>query len=230
MNDVALGIPQNLVLNMARVLDEFLNVHPAVAEGLFGFRARSVKALKQGHIIMRYAHAAPATTGHRLDHHGVADLLSHGASRILIFHHPIGSGRHGHIGPRSQLAAGLFVAKSIHHRRTRADERDVAALAHLSKASVLGKETVPGMDGINVGNLRCANDAVALEITFIAGTGPNTDRLISHLDMHGVGVGLRIDCDGANIQLAAGAHDTHGNLPTISYKNLFEHETGGGCG
>ena len=45
MNDVALGVAQNLVLNMARILDEFLDVHPAISEGLFRLRARGVEAL-----------------------------------------------------------------------------------------------------------------------------------------------------------------------------------------
>ena len=45
MNDVAFGVAQNLVLNMARVLDEFLDVHPAIAESFLRLRARGVKAL-----------------------------------------------------------------------------------------------------------------------------------------------------------------------------------------
>ncbi len=138
VNDIAMRVTQNLKLNVPRILDEFFDVNPAVAKHHFRLAPRGVIAFQQRNFIVRHAQATPTATRHGLDHHGVANLLGHAARRRLVLHHAVAAGRHRHAGAFGQFAAGLFVAKRIHHRRARADERDVATLAHLGKARVFG--------------------------------------------------------------------------------------------
>ena len=83
VDNVALGVAEDLELDVVRVLDEFLDVNPAVAERFFGLAAGGVVALNQRDVVVGRAHPASATAGHGLDHHGVADFLGD-LERLLL--------------------------------------------------------------------------------------------------------------------------------------------------
>ena len=131
--------------------------------------------------------------------------------------------RHRNPGSLSQFATGLFVTKNFHHLSTGANEGDFAILAYISEVRVFRKEPVAGMNGINVAYFRRTHDTVNAQIAVGTGAFPDAHCLIGHLHVHGVGVGLRINGDGANVQFAAGANDAHGDFTAVGNEDFLEH-------
>ena len=228
VDDVALGIAQDLELDVARVLDEFLDVNPAVAERLLRLAAGGVVALDEGDIAVRGAHALAAAAGHGLDHDRVADLLGDLQCLLLGVDDVLGAGGDWHAGLAGQLAAQRLVLEGVHRGRFRPDKADVAALANIGEVGVLGEEPVAGMDGVDVLHLGGGDDAVDPQVAFAAGGSADADRVVGHLGVHRVCVRLRVDGDGADVQLPAGADDPDGDLPAIGYQYFLKHSVGPG--
>ena len=150
MNDVALAVAENLKLDVARVLDEFLDVNPAVGKGLFGLAAGGVVALDQRDVVVGGAHPASAAAGHGLDHHRVANFLGGLECLLLGLDGVLRAGRDRHACLAGQLAAHRLVLERVHRVGLRANKADVAVLADLGEVGVLGEEPVTGVDGIDV--------------------------------------------------------------------------------
>jgi len=63
MQDVSIGVRQNLHFDMTRIADVFLNIYFAVAERQFRFRACRMESLQQTGVIVRDTHTASAAAG-----------------------------------------------------------------------------------------------------------------------------------------------------------------------
>ena len=66
-------------------------------------------------------------------------------------------------------------------------------------------------------------DGVSRTRNFSAGSLSNADGLISHLDVHGVGVGLGINRHRFDVELLACANNAHRNFAAIGDQYLFKH-------
>src|SRR5690606_38966705 len=102
VDDRALPVADELDLDVARLLDELLDVDAAVAEGRLGLRARGHELLLELGLVAGHAHAAAAAARARLDHDGVADVggharrLGHVADLAVGAGHDVDAGRlHG---------------------------------------------------------------------------------------------------------------------------------------
>src|SRR5262245_32546697 len=127
-----------------RVLDEFLDVHTGVPEGLFGFCASGVVTFDQGDVVVGGAHAASAAAGDRLDHDGVTDPFGHGEGVLLVIYRAFRTRRSGDTGFSGQRAADRFVLQCVHGAGTGADKANVAALAHVGEVGVFRQEAIAG--------------------------------------------------------------------------------------
>src|SRR5439155_17822624 len=85
------------------------------------------------------------------------------------------------------------------------------------------QETVAGMDSVHIGDFRGADNAVDPQITLACRRFANTNGLFGQLHVHRVDIRLRIDRDGPDIELLAGADDTNGNFPAVGDQDFFEH-------
>ena len=88
---------------------------------------------------------------------------------------------------------------------------------------ILGKEAVAGMDRIHIRDLSGRDQAVNSKITVAANAFTDTDGLVSHLNVHGIGIGFRINRHRADPHLATGAHDAEGDFTPIGDQNLLKH-------
>jgi hypothetical protein len=79
------------------------------------------------------------------------------------------------------------------------------------------------MNHIHIGDLRRADDAVNTQVTFRRRRLADANRLVRHLHMHRIGVHLRINGDGADVQLLAGANNPNRNFSAIGNQNFFKH-------
>ena len=70
------------------------------------------------------------------------------------------------------LLGDRLVAHHLDRLRLGPDELDVARLALLGELRVLRQEAVPGMDGVDVGDLGRADDPVGPQVAVGAAAGP----------------------------------------------------------
>ena len=105
----------------------------------------------------------------------------------------------------------------------RADEDDALLLQRLAEGGAFGQKPVAGMHGFRTGRLAGGDDLLRHEIAFGGRRRPDMHRLVGHLDMHGVAIGVRIDRDGGDPHLARRLDDAAGDLATIGNQDFFEH-------
>ncbi len=75
IDDVAVLIAEDLDLDMARVLDEFLDEHALVAEGIEAFALGRLEPFLHVGVVPGEPHALPASACAGLHHHRIADVV-----------------------------------------------------------------------------------------------------------------------------------------------------------
>ncbi len=149
--DDVLPIPQDLDLNVLRLLDVLLQVDGGVAKGspglLLGLLDRPFQLLLGVH----QPHAPAPAPGGGLKDHGIADLLG-GPFGLLHAGKLIRPRNRGHPGLPGHLPGGGLVPKGPHILRGGTDEGDAVVPAHLGKGGVLRQEAVTGMNGVGPGH------------------------------------------------------------------------------
>jgi len=226
VDDLALVVAENLDFDVVRVLDEFLDVNAGIAKALFRLAAGGVVAFDEGNVIVRNAHPATAAAGNGLDHDGVANLFGNGEGVFFVIHRAFGSRRCLDAGLFCQRTADRFVAQGVHRARAGTNETDVAAFANFGEVGVFGKKAVARMNRVHICHFRGADNAVDAKVTLGRSGLADANGLVRHLDVHGVGVNLRIDRDGADVQFFAGADDADGNFSAIGDQDFFKHDGG----
>jgi len=88
---------------------------------------------------------------------------------------------------------------------------------------ILGQKSVTAVNGVDVGDFRRADDSVDAKVALVAGCFADANGFVGQLDVHRVGVHLRIHGHGADIQLFAGTNDANGDFAPIRYQNLLKH-------
>ena len=219
---ITVGVGQHLDLDMARLLDEFLDEDAVVAEGggCLGFRA--IEALARLGVVPSNAHALAAAAGGCLDHHRIADLGGnlHGVVGILDQTHEAGHG--GNARVRRNLLRGDLVAHRFDGFRLRPDEGDAFLFQRLTEGRALGEKAVARMNGLGAGFLAGRDDPVGQEIGLVGRRGADMDGLVGHLHMFGVAVGIGIDGDGGDAHLLRRGDHPAGDLAAVGDEYLLE--------
>ena len=83
MGDVALGVAQQLYLDVAGVGDQFLDIKIPDAKGSLGLGCGMAEGISQIFGGFDAAHPASAATGQRLQHHGAILQVLHERQRLL---------------------------------------------------------------------------------------------------------------------------------------------------
>ena len=124
-------------------------------------------------------------------------------------------------------AAALSPITRICSRR-RSDERDVRRGADLGELRVLGEEAVARMDRVGAGDLGRGDEARNVEIRLARRRGADADVVVGEAHVQRLAVGLGIDGDRLNAELAAGADDAQRDLAAIGDQNFLKHQSGTG--
>ena len=169
------------------------------------------------------AHALAAAAGGGLDHHGIADLFGDLHCMLRI----VDDAKVARHGRDFDLCGGLLRFDLVAHRRDRVrigpDEDDSGLLQRARKRLALGQEAIAGMHGLGAGALAGIHDPVDQQVAFGGRRRPDRDRLIGHLDMERVAVGLGIHGYRLDAHVAGRLDDATGDLAAICDQNLFEH-------
>src|SRR5439155_1415203 len=201
--------------------DELLNINTRVAKRFFSLSSSRVIAFDQRNVVMGNPHSAPAAPRHGFDHHRITDALGDPQGILLVINDAFGTRRSRNTRFLGQGAADGLVFQRIHGPRIWADKPNVAAFAHICEVRIFRQETIPRVNRIDIGDFGGADNAIDAEIALIGGGFADANGFVGQLDVHRVGVGLRIDRHGADVKFFARPNDADGNFSAIRYQNLL---------
>ena len=208
---------------MARIDDEFLDEHAVVAERRLRLRLGAREAFGDFVARMGDAHALAAAAGRRLDHHGIADLVGDLGGVLGALDHAEIAGHGRDLGGVGEFLRFDLVAHRLDGVGVGADEDDAGGFERLRKGGALGEEAVAGMHGLGARSSAGVDDLVDDEIGFGGRGGADEHRLVGHLDMQRVLVGVGIDGDGLDPQPPGGLDHPAGDFAAIGDQDLVEH-------
>ena len=223
MDDVAVRVAQHLDLDVARLLDVFLDKHAVVAKARFRLALRSAEFVAHGTVIGGDAHAFAATAGRRLDHDRIADVARRPDRALGVGHdiEPAGNGRD--TGGARQLFRCDLVAHRGDRGSGRADKGHPGRGQRLGKGRVFGQKPVARMHRLGAALAAGCDDPVDPEIALGRRRRADHDRLVSLAHMQRLGIGFGIDRDRHNPHPPRGADHAAGDLAAIGDQDFTKH-------
>ena len=142
---------------------------------------------------------------------------------VFVLDRAVAAGQNRHAGLLHHAARARLVAHQPDHLRIGADELDVAGFADLGEIRALRQESVAGMDRVGAGDLGRADHGRHVQVAVGAARRPDADVLVGELDVQRVLVGLGIDGDRLDAELAARVDDPQRHFAAIRDQDLLEH-------
>ena len=178
---VAVGIREDLDLDVVRPRDGLFDVDPVVAERAESFPLRGGERAVEVFRILDQPHALPAAARRGLEHDRIPDaervLLGRGRAtlgdRLFQARHDRHAG-FGRLAPRARFLAHLF-----HGFGRRADEGHARNGAGAGKVRVFREETVAGMDRVGAGLFGGGDDVLDHQIALARGRRTDADGLVA---------------------------------------------------
>ena len=222
MDDGAVGVGEHLDLDVPGVLEEALHVDRVVGEVRLALAAR--RGQRALGLLGRADHLEPLASpaGGGLDRHGPAVLVPERDDLVGRLDR-IGRPRdHGDSGLLHQPPCSHLRAHGLDRLRRRADPDETRFLDRAREGGVLGQEPVAGVDRLGAGALGRVEHALLVQVALGRRAGPEQVRLVRGGDVQRAPVGLRVDGDGGDLELAQRAEDADGDLPAIGDQDLGE--------
>ena len=227
VDDIAVFVAQDLNLDVTRAFDEFLDIDRRVAEGRLGFGGGHGEG--RAHLFARAndAHAFSAAARRSFEHHRIADLGGELSGRYLIGQR---FGRAGTIGaPALTAATRALVLSPINSIdcRGRADEFDSGLADGAGEPFALREEAIAGVNRLRARFESRLDDLFAGQITLRRGRFADEVGLVGQADVQRLAVGLGVDDDRRDPQVAAGANQPHRDLTSIGDQDFAKHRGNG---
>ena len=225
VDDIAVGVREDLNLDVPRPFDQPFDIERAVAERRGRLSPRRRDRLQGLAVVPDDAHALAAAARRSLDEHRIAEASRGGEDALvgLIARRIAGHDRDArglHQRARADLRAHPF-----HHLCRRTDEDDAGLLARPRQVGALGEESIAGMDGVGLREGGCFHDRLHREIALRRRSGPNAHRPICHAHVQRAGVRVGVDRHALEPRLAAGAGDADRDFAAIGDEDATDHRT-----
>src|SRR5262249_28449721 len=149
-----------------------------------------VISLDEATVIVHSAHSASASTRNGFNHHGIANLLGNLERFLFGCHFPLASRRNRHACFSGLFASRILVPHCSNRIWRGSDKFYSAAGTALRKVGVLRQKPIPGMNSIDIANLRRADDAINFQIALGAWRASDAYGFVSELHMKGIDVRL----------------------------------------
>ncbi len=216
MHQVAVGIPEDLHLHMARAPDQLLEIDLILAKGRFGFAPGRRHGLDELPVVLDDAHASAAAAPARFEHHRKTDGVGHGADLHVIGRQGRRCRHHRHPRCRRQITRFDLVAEAAHGVGQRAHEYDAGGRTGLGKLGAFGQESVTWMNGIGPSLNGNTDDVVDVQIGINRALALAYQvALVGFGPMQRKAVFLRMNGNRANAEFGRGSHHTNGNFTAI---------------
>jgi len=219
VNNITQFISQYLYLDMARSVDAGFQKNIGAAESLLYFREHTIVIAPEFRFTVTAAYTSAATTGSRLQHDRVADIVCQRDGFLQTGQAGITPGDNRHTGSNHASACLDLVAHFTDYISIRSDELDAAPCANFCKTGVLGKKTIAWMDCVAAGSDCKIDDAVGVQI---AGNRIRADVIgfVGLADMQGMLVGICVDSHRLDACFLAGSNNADSNFTAVGYKDL----------
>ena len=222
VQQLAPGVAEDLDFDVAGSVEVALEQQRVVAEGRGGLAARGGEGLGEARLGGDHPHALSTAARAGLDEDGVSDLPGLGG-QLRVGHTLAGDAwDHRHAGGRQDGLRLQLVAHLANHLRGGADEREARLVAALREIRVLGEEAVARMDRVGAHRARRLEDAVDGEIRLRARRGSDVYGFVGLGDVWRARIGVRVDGDARDPQLAHAAQHALGDLAAVGDQNFFE--------
>jgi hypothetical protein len=223
MADVAVLVGEDLDLDVPRRFEILLDVDGGVVEVCLPLAFRGLEL--RFDLVGGADHLQPPTAAAALglDRDGIAVFGGDFLHRVGGVD---GLGRprnHGHLGLLHQRAGLRLLAQFLHRVGGGADPDQFALLDFPGELGVFGQEAVAGVDRVGVGPPPGLDHGLVIQIRVRGAGGADVVRLVGHSDVPGVFVGVAVDRDGPDAEVATRPHHPDGDLPAVSHEHLVEH-------
>ena len=222
VDHVAVPVGEHLHLDVARILDEPLDVDGRVGEVLLPLPRRSVERALGVAGLADDLHALAAAAGGGLDDQRVADLVAERDHRRRAVDRIDGAGDDRHAGGAHRSARRGLRAHQLDRRGRRADPREARFLDRAREGRVLREEAVPRVNRLCAGPQSGLDEHVATEVALRRGAGPDEVRLVRRPHVRGPPVGLRVHGDAPDPELAQRAEHADRDLAPVRHEHLRE--------
>ena len=219
---VAVGVGEDLDLDVVGRGDELLHVALAVAEGRLGLGVGLGEGLAGVGGVLDLADAAAAAARARLDEHGAADALRL-ADRLVRVLEQVAARNDGHVRLAGGAARVVLVAHAVDDVRIGTDEHEAALLALAREVRVLREEPVAGVDGLGAGLQGDREDGVLVEVAVRRARPADAVGLVGEGDVQRLGIGRGVHGNGLDAHLLAGANHADRDLAAVRNEDLVEH-------
>ena len=157
-------VAEHLNLDVARVLEIFLDVHVRHAERRFGFALRGLDRVTELLRRAHDAHAAAAASRRRLDDDREPARERELQRGFFVFDRAVGAGQQRQAGFLHGAPCARLVAHQADDLGIGSDESDVARLAYFGEVRRFRQESVSGMDRVGAGDFRGADDGRDIQV------------------------------------------------------------------
>jgi len=114
------------------------------------------------------------------------------------------------------MASRSLITQQFEQLRRGADERDASLIAGASESRILGKKSIPGMDGVYLFLTSQSNNTWDIEIGFDGPfSGANFVGFIGFEAMETKAIFVRVNADGVEIELVGRAKNANGNFAAV---------------
>ena len=168
-------------------------------------------------------HALAAAAQRGLDQDRKADATGFLRQKVRCLFAAVVAGYQRHTGGAHQLFGCGFAAHGSNRFGGRADKDQSGTLASAGKIRVFRQEAVTGVDGFGPAVAGDGQEAFGIQIAFAGRCRAEPPGFVGFADKQGTGIGIRIDGNGADTELAAGADDPAGDFATVGDQDLLEH-------
>src|SRR5262249_4951516 len=121
---------------------------------------------------------------------------------------------------------GDLVLQCGNHIGRRADKHQPSRFTGTNKVWLFRQETVARVNRLGASRKRVTNDLVLVDI---AKARAKPHALIGQTHMQRPGIGVVVERDCGDLEVAAGARDTYGDLATVSNQYLLKHHSSPDC-
>jgi hypothetical protein len=219
---VAVVVGEHLDLDVARLQDRALQVDAVVAERVLRLAPRALGGRLQLRRVLHQAHALAAAAGGRLQHEREADARRLAGDRLRARDRLQRARHHRHARLDRQAPGGGLLAHERDGLAPGADEGEAGLLAGAGEVGVLGQEAVARVHGVGARAGGRLQDAVDPQVRLARRRGADRVGLVGAPDVEGRAVRVRVDGDGGDAEVAAGADHAHGDLAAVRDQDLAE--------
>jgi hypothetical protein len=226
VDDVAVRVGEDLDLHVARVLEVALDVHRRIREVRLPLAARRLERACRLGRLAHDLHPLAAAAGSGLDDQRVADLLAE-PDDLLRGADRLGRPRHDRHARLAHARAGRrLVAHQLDRLRRRPDPDEAGRFDRAREPRVLGEEAVPRVHGVGVRRASGLEQLLDDEVAVRSRLAPERERVVGRRDVRRAAVGVGVDRDRPEPELAERAEHADRDLAAVRDEHLRERRHG----